>query len=508
MTTRKKNTLDDTATMELVEADEAMRLLHTSRSTLYRWVRRGHIRAMKAGRQWRFCREDIDRFLHGESPRVFLDRAGALEPFIENLLAALKKIEGETLLPPPALRAEDPVAYAADLVVYLAVRVGASDIHLSPQRTPENKIHAPLRLRVDGALQTYAEADPSLLRLLVSRWKTLAGCNVHETARPQEGLIRVTIPPARTEDLRLSILPSSLGEGVAIRFWGPLDQYAVKLKDCFSSPEESESILRAVRAPNGLVLFTGPTGCGKMSAMLAAVQEITDPITKIVSIEDAPITHLTGVDQVAINEEAGVSLFVALKHLLHADPDVIVCSESPKDLGTLQLCFELVQTGHLFLMTMTADDACQALLRLQDMGGSPYMIADAVRTVICQRLVRLLCSKCAKPVKPSKAILKRFEKVLSEGGVDAAKALRKLRDAPGCPECGGRGFRGRRSFAEILEMSRPIARALLKGVGHADLLRLAVSGGMVPLQAALVRMVYRGETSIREAERIFAQYGW
>jgi type II secretory ATPase GspE/PulE/Tfp pilus assembly ATPase PilB-like protein len=289
---------------------------------------------------------------------------------------------------------------------------------------------------------------------------------------------------------------------------GTLDERILRRKNCFSSPEESESILRAVRAPNGLVLFTGPTGCGKMTAMLAAVQEIIGPGNKIVSIEDAPLTHLPGVDQVAINEEGGGSLYAALKGIQHADPDVIVCAESPKDLGTLQLCFELAQTGHLFLMTMTADDACQALLRLQDMGASPYMIADAVRAVVCLRLVRLLCPHCAKPVKPSKTILKRFEKVLSEGDVDAAKAPRKLRDAPGCPECGGRGFRGRRAFAEILHMSRPLARALLKGAGHADLLRLAVSGGMVPLQAALVRMVYRGETSIREAERIFAQYSW
>jgi len=507
MTTRTKNTLDDTAAVELVEADEAMRLLHTSRSTLYRWVRRGHIRAMKAGRQWRFCREDIDRFLHGESPRVFLDRAASLEPFIETLLAVLRKTGGEALLPPPALRAEDPVAYAADLVVYLAIRVGASDIHLSPQRTPENKIHVPLRLRVDGVLQTQTEVDLSLLRLLVARWKTLAGCNVHETSRLQEGLIRMTIPPDRSGDLRFTVLPSSLGEGVVVRLW-QLDEMLVKMTECFSSPEESENILRAVRAPNGIVFFTGPTGCGKMTAMLAAVREIMDPMNKIVSIEDAPLTHLPGVDQVAINQEGGVSLYAALKSIGHADPDVIVCSESPTDLRTLQLCFELAQTGHLFLMTMTADDACQALLRLLDMGASPYMIADDVRTIVCQRLVRLVCRHCAKPAKPSKAVLKRFEKVLSEGGVDAAKAPRKFRDAPGCPECGGRGFRGRRAFAEILEMSRPLARALLKGVGHADLLRLAVSGGMVPLQAALVRMVYRGDTTIREAERIFAQYGW
>jgi type IV pilus assembly protein PilB len=497
------------ASAELVEAEEAMRLLRTSRSTLYRWVRQGHIRAMKAGRQWRFYREDVERFLHGESPKVFLDRAPGLGSFTETLLAAHEKIAGDPVLPPSDLRAQDPVAYAADLVVHLAVRLGASDIHLSPQRMSDGKIHVPLRFRVDGVLQTQTEIEPPLSHLLISHWKTLAGCGVQEPARParpQEGAIRVTIPPNRTEDLRLAVLPSSFGEGVVIRLW-QLSDFFCKIDQCFE-PEECERIGRAVRAPNGILLFTGPTGSGKTTAMLAAVHEIVDPANKIVAIEDAPFTHLPGVDQVAVNEEDGTSLYAALKSIGHADPDVIVCVESPKDLQTLQMCCDLAQTGHLFLFTMTADDACEALLRLLDMGTSPYMIADSVRTVVCQHLVRRLCPKCAAPAKPSPAVLKRLDKILRDGGLDPAKLSHQFRDAKGCPECGGRGFRGREALAEILDMSRSISRALIQGMKRDDLVRLAVSEGMVTQQAALIRMVYRGKTAVREAERVFAQYGW
>lgn len=489
---------------EIVEFEAAQALLKTTRSTLYRWIRQGRLRAMKAGRQWRFRREDLRRFLEGESAELALPVS--VQPFLDALREQIAQAPASAKQSPeaPAPAPETSLLrQAADLVLHLAVRVNASDIHITPNRGLDGQLQVPVRMRVDGLLRTMATLDPRLLVHFVKEWKGLAGCSVQETARPQDG--RATLDMAGTSyDCHFCFLPSSQGESVVVR---PMkfDEERLSLEQCGFLPDQRMRVEEAAHASHGLVLFTGRTGSGKGLSMFSALGTIQDETSSVLSIEQPPYSFLPWVTQIAVGDQSGLPVHAILRFVRQADPDVIAFGEI-RDFETLHLATEFVETGHLILATLIAPDATQAFVRMLEMGESPLVLGSTVRLVVSQWLKRHVCPDCGQPAKPDANLRKRFERTLVAGGVDPASLAPHFREGAGCAKCHGTGFHTRSAYAELLRMTPGFAEALrAPHLQHAALRAVAIAEGMAPMEVALVRHAYEGTTSIREAERLLGQ---
>jgi excisionase family DNA binding protein len=477
---------------------EALQILRISRTTLYRWIREGRIRAMKAGRQWRFKRDDIERFLGGEKPRVSLPVSPA--PLVNALKDALQAAG----TPPSkqAFEAQDPIEQGIYLLCQLARCSKASDIHIAPYMD-NGCVTAPIRLRIDGVLHKVADLDPRLLPHFMERFKGMAGCDVLETMRPQDGRILFTLPDGDHYDLRVCFLPLGLGTSVTVRLLSALAGGSlVDLDHIAFAPADRERIDRAIALPHGIIVFTGPTGSGKSTSVYAALSCLAKPENKVVSVEDPIEYQMPWVDQVQVNTAAGLSFSRALRAIFRSDPDVVCCGEI-RDLETLQLCVQAALTGHLVFTVLHTDDAVRGLQRMMDMGPEPFLVGDAVKLIVAQRLVRLLCSECARGYTPSANQLEWAKLALTESHVREDEIPRQFREPMGCPACAhSSGYRGRNVVAETLVMTAQIAQGLKDGAAAEDLRRLAVAGGMTTMAADAARKAYAGTTSLQEAYRV------
>lgn len=475
----------------IVELDQAIRLLHTSRTTLYRWIREGRIRAMKAGRQWRFRREDIDRFLAGENPKPALTVSP--QPLIDALREALEKLNVKPPLPEP-----EPLQEAVTLLFLLGIHSHASDIHIAPHGDPSN-VKGIVRLRIDGVLHPVLEMDPRLLPHLMERIKMLSGCDVLETVRPQDGRFEMRLP-AGTYDHRVSFLPLGRGPSVTIRILPP-NSMLLGLDDVGLAGTDRERVEKALNLPNGLILFTGPTGSGKSTCMYAALMKLARPEVKTMSVEDPVEVNIPWVDQTPVRDAEGMTFARAIRAIMRSDPDNILVGEI-RDLETLQLCIQAALTGHLVLTTLHADSAVLALIRMRDMGSPLFLIGDTTRLIMSQRLVRRLCPECAQSYVPIGTELRWARQALLESNLNEDELPTDLRRPVGCPRCAHSGYRGRTLIKETLLMSPELASALKSGASPEDLKRLAIAGGMTTLAADAARKAYAGITSLEEAYRV------
>jgi type IV pilus assembly protein PilB len=292
-------------------------------------------------------------------------------------------------------------------------------------------------------------------------------------------------------DIRVVTLPLVYGEGVVLRI---LDKGVViqSLESLGMEASALERFSRAIKKPNGAVLVTGPTGSGKSTTLYAALAALNDGERSILTIEDPVEQRIAGIKQMQIAPKAGVTFDVGLRSMLRADPDVIMVGEI-RDRETAHIAVEAALTGHLVLTTIHTRDAPSALGRLIDMGIEPFLVSSAVDCIVAQRLVRMLCKHCKRPLHVSEA-------VLAEHGLTGVEPYEPV----GCSRCGGAGYRGRMGLYEVMTVSEPIRTLILERASIDDMVAVAVKEGMLRLRDDGMQKVREGLTSIAEVERITA----
>jgi type IV pilus assembly protein PilB len=372
-------------------------------------------------------------------------------------------------------------------VIAEAAERGASDIHFEP-----HDVDMRVRYRVDGVLQEAATVPQAIVPAVISRIKILADLDIAERRLPQDGRISMTLEN-RHIDVRVVTLPASHGENVVMRI---LDQSSVmiELEQLGMLPQAHERFVKAFSQAHGAVLVTGPTGSGKSTSLYGALNVLNTVEKNIITIEDPVEYQLDGITQVQVNPKAGLGFATGLRSMMRADPDIIMVGEI-RDRETAQIAVEAALTGHLVLSTLHTNDAPTAITRLIEMGIEPFLVGSAVDCVVAQRLARMLCEECKKPLSVPADVLRANGFDLGGGPLDCYEPV-------GCARCGGTGYKGRIGLYEVMWISDTI-RAMCVARDTADAIgRAAVDEGMMRLREDGLEKVRRGLTSIAEVTRV------
>jgi type IV pilus assembly protein PilB len=416
-----------------------------------------------------------------ESVSELLKELGADKEIAEGVSAALAT-DDKSLMEDLANQA--PIVRFVNLVLFQAVQDRASDIHFEPFETDFR-----IRYRVDGALYEMSPPPKQLALPVISRIKVMANLNISETRMPQDGRISYSLG-SRSVDLRVSTLPTQFGESVVLRV---LDRAAVSLElDGLGFPKYLYDYLsEAVQRPNGILVVTGPTGCGKTTTLYSCLRRVNTIDSKLLTAEDPVEYDIEGIMQVAINESVGLTFSRALRSFLRQDPDVIMVGEM-RDLETAQISIQASLTGHLVLTTLHTNDAPGAVTRLIDMGVEPFLISSTMVAVAGQRLVRTICKSCRTPFEPTENQLALLNLSPHDLGDKVFYYGR------GCSVCNDTGYRGRKGIFELLVINDAI-RALINERAPTVVLRQkAIEMGMIPLREDGLRSIFDGDTSIEE----------
>ena len=483
---------DEGSDRDLLNMSQAIEMLKTTRSTFYRWLRAGKVKGMKVGRQWRFYRGAILRFMRGQGPRV--DLPADISP----LLAELQQ-RADDLGVKVTEEEGDGAARAVSLIIAVGCAARASDIHVEvcPDELSGRNV-AMLRYRVDGVLGEAFRFDLRLLPAVVEEWKRRAACDVNEKRLPQDGRILLEFEGWQP-DLRVCFVPLIFGEAVTVRI---LDsrRALLSLDRIEFCAADRERLNAALASPCGLIVVTGPTGCGKTTVLYACLNRVAGPGRKAMSVEDPVEYLLPWVSQMQVDPRAGVTFARAVRSILRSDPDIVMVGEM-RDRDSVALCQQVSLTGHLILTTLHTVDAAGALVRMVEMGSDPFVVADATLLVSSQRLVRKLCRECAVPDSPSEERLALPARAARAGGLDWDALAKDFRRPVGCKACGNSGYRGRNVIAEMLDVTPEIGKALREGAGVEELRRIAVGQGMTTMAANGVRRAAAGETTLAEVVR-------
>src|SRR5438309_1921447 len=378
--------------------------------------------------------------------------------------------------------AEDaPVVKLINGLLTDAVKRGASDIHIEPF---EHEIR--VRYRVDGALQEVMKPPVKMKAALISRVKIMAQLNIAERRVPQDGRIKLKFG-SKVIDFRVSTLPVLFGEKIVLRI---LDRgnLALDLKTFGFEPKAEADLLKAILNPYGMVLVTGPTGSGKTTTLYSALSRINTMEVNIMTAEDPVEYNLLGINQVLVRNEVGMTFAAALKAFLRQDPNIIMVGEI-RDLETGSIAIKASLTGHLVLSTLHTNDAPSTVTRMADMGVEPFNVASAVNLIVAQRLVRRVCSNCKQEANYTDEELHAFAIKRSDG---------PFFKGAGCDTCNGTGYKGRQGLYEVMALSSPLRRLVLKGGSTEELREQAVKEGMLTLRMDGMVKVKKGVTSLEE----------
>ncbi len=362
-----------------------------------------------------------------------------------------------------------------------AFRVGASDIHIEPF---EDRCR--VRLRIDGNLNEVAPPPRSLYVPIVSRVKVLAKLDIAEKRVPQDGAIALRSGEKRV-DVRVSTVPTVYGEKVVLRV---LDKSAIPLEltDLGLDQRQSQDLIEAIQMPHGLMLVTGPTGSGKSTTLYACLNRLNQPHKNICTVEDPVEYKFTGINQIQVKSQVGLTFASALRSFLRQDPDVLMVGEV-RDAETAQICLRAALTGHFVLSTLHTNDALSAVNRLQDMDIEPFLLASTLRVLVAQRLIRRLCRKCCEAYECDPETAGRY----------ALQAGETLYRPVGCKDCRDTGYRGRVGIFEVIRTSGQIADLIQRKTPLAELRRAAIDQGMKLLGTSALEKVCLGVTSLEEA---------
>ncbi|MBA3882184.1 MAG: Flp pilus assembly complex ATPase component TadA [Chthoniobacterales bacterium] len=382
-----------------------------------------------------------------------------------------------------------PVIKIVNLMLVQALKEKASDIHIEPfQRSVK------LRYRIDGELIA-AESPPKALQLAItSRIKILAGLNIAERRVPQDGRFRIKVT-GKEVDLRISILPTAHGEKIVIRI---LDKSALtgSIDEMGMDQGTLDKFRKAIDAPHGMILVTGPTGSGKTTTLYSVLQELNNPQYNIVTVEDPIEYELAGINQVAVRADIGLDFSSALRSILRQDPDIVMVGEI-RDTETADIAVKAALTGHQVLSTLHTNDAAGAITRLDDMGIEPFLISSSVIMACAQRLVRRICTNCRQEFTAEPEVFERLGISPDDGAV--------FYQGSGCDRCKGRGYLGRVAIIEALPVSETIRRLIVKRASAAVIKNQAVSEGMKTLRMAGIEKALEGITTLEEVWRVTAE---
>jgi type IV pilus assembly protein PilB len=385
-----------------------------------------------------------------------------------------------------------PVVRLVNTIIADAVKRKASDIHIEPY---EKQLR--VRYRVDGALYEVMTPPHRMRGAIISRVKIMAELDIAEKRLPQDGNIKIRVSD-RTIDLRVSSLPTIFGEKIVMRI---LDKgnLSMDLGKFGIEPLALKNIERAIRAPWGMVLVTGPTGSGKTTTLYSALSCINKPDTNIITAEDPVEYNLEGINQVNIHESIGLTFANVLRSFLRQDPNIIMVGEI-RDLETGAIAVKAALTGHLVLSTLHTNDAPSTISRMIDMGIQPFLVSSAVKLIVAQRLVRKICRECKQPQEA-------LPELLDELGVPAKD--RKdftLQKGRGCDSCSGTGYSGRQGLYEVLPVSQTIARMIIEHRSIEEIKTKAEEEGMLTLRADGLLKIKKGITTAEEVIRETAKH--
>jgi type IV pilus assembly protein PilB len=383
---------------------------------------------------------------------------------------------------------QTPTVRLLDALLGDAVRTGASDVHIEPQRDGVR-----IRYRVDGVLRDVMTVPRTAGPAMASRLKIISGLDIAERRVPQDGRTRISVDD-RTIDARVSSLPAIHGEKIVIRLL-TLADHVPSLDELGLSRSQFHVVQSTLRRPQGLVLITGPTGSGKTNTLYAAINQVITPESNVVTLEDPVEVQLPGITQVQINERTGMTFARGLKAVLRQDPDVVLVGEI-RDLETAELAMRAALTGHLVLSTLHTNNAIQAVTRLIDMGIPPYLVASSLELVIAQRLIRVNCQSCATRYEPGADVVE------SLGLHPAELSGATPKQGEGCVECGETGYRGRVGVFEVLAMSPDARHAFVADPTEATLAEAASLVDGRSLREAGVAAAAEGRTTYAEALRV------
>jgi general secretion pathway protein E/type IV pilus assembly protein PilB len=381
--------------------------------------------------------------------------------------------------------ADAPIIRLVSMLLAEAHRLGASDIHLEPL---DKKFR--VRSRIDGVLQEMQAPPKRLQSAIVSRLKIMTGSmSIDEKRLPQDGRIQVKIA-RKPIDLRVSTIPTNHGESIVMRL---LDKsnLMLGLPELGFFPDDQETFERLIRVPDGILLVTGPTGSGKTSTLYSCLNFINKPDRKIITVEDPIEYQMTGINQVSVNADVGMTFAVALRSILRQAPNVIMIGEI-RDLETATIATNASLTGHLVFSTLHTNDATSAVARLVDIGVQPFLVASSVRAIMAQRLVRRLCLKCKQPGELTETELRGLNlEVAQESETEVMKPV-------GCAECRQTGYKGRLGIFEIFVFDDNLRHMINNRCSTLLLRQRARELGMRTLREDGMRKVLAGLTSAEE----------
>jgi type IV pilus assembly protein PilB len=428
--------------------------------------------------------------------KSFSSEADSVESLVDDLenddelaaKAAAAGREGATdLTSVEALAESAPVRKLLNMVLLLAIRDGASDIHFEPFETEFR-----IRLKADGVLQEMVPPPKHLSFAITTRIKVMANLDIAERRLPQDGRIELTVG-GHPVDLRVSVLPTLFGESVVMRV---LDRGVVSL-DLEKVGLEAAMLRRfreIIKRPNGIVLVTGPTGSGKTTTLYSALSELNEIDDKLITTEDPVEYDIDGIIQVPIDAEIGNTFAACLRAILRQDPDRILVGEI-RDVETAEIAVQASLTGHMVFSTLHTNDAPSTVTRLRDMGVPPFLITATVEAILAQRLVRRICSNCREEVVPGADVLADLE--LSSDQIVGKKFYR----GKGCERCNRTGYKGRKGLFELLVMNDELRDMVMRNASTEDLREAARRAGMVTLRDSGMESIYNGETTADEVIR-------
>ena len=380
-----------------------------------------------------------------------------------------------------------PVVRLVHMLIQEAVQLRASDIHVEAF-----KDRVRIRYRIDGLLIERDSPPRRLIGAITSRIKILSKLDIAERRRPQDGRIKVTVGEKEL-DLRVSIIPANHGPSTVLRLLDK-DNIKVGVRQLGLSEYNYKLFHMLIRRPNGIVLVTGPTGCGKTTTLYAALNYLNRPDRKIITAEDPVEYYLPGINQCEVKHGIGLDFSRIIRSMLRQAPNIILVGEM-RDQETASTGIQASLTGHLVFSTLHTNDAPSAITRMVDMGIPSYLVASSVIAVLAQRLVRTICPKCKQPFTPKDA-------ELEAAGItpDAAKTATFLK-GKGCGSCQRTGYRGRTGIHELMIISQPIREMIFEGKSSADIRKIAMKQGMKTLYVDGIEKVMKGITTFEEVFR-------
>ncbi|MBX3358933.1 MAG: Flp pilus assembly complex ATPase component TadA [Phycisphaeraceae bacterium] len=415
-----------------------------------------------------------------------------VEAFLTSLTDSdVRVVERETVDEGPAtdldkMVAGNPIVNLVNVALLTAVKDGASDIHIEPEKRGTR-----VRYRIDGALRDLMKPPAGMHAAIVSRVKVIGKMDIAEKRLPQEGRVHI-IAEGREIDLRVSSMPTLLGEKLVLRV---LDKQnlKVRLEDLGFRADALTTFRSILDRPHGLVLVTGPTGSGKTTTLYSALDLLRDPETNIVTVEDPVEYQLDLVNQIQVMDQIGLNFARVLRSTLRQDPDVIMVGEI-RDEETARVAVQAALTGHLVLATLHTNDAPGAVTRLVDMNVKPYLLSSAINGVVAQRLARTLCQACITNYYPS-------ADVLADAGLPHMTG-RPFRKGTGCRQCHDSGFQGRLGIYEVMEVTQELRRMVHNSAPSHEFRAKLAEKGWLPLRQEGVMLALDGKTSLEEVLRV------